>query len=229
MRFYGVPFSRFQLEPALVPYFPPRQPITLIDVGASEGAFSSAVARHSGIRRALLIEPQPMHHEFLRTRFDDPRFSVEPCALSDEPGEAEMVILNFHYSSSLLSPRQEFVSASDGKFAIKDRVAVRLDTLDAILDRRGWAEPIDLLKLDVQGAELKALRGAVKSLSTTKMVWVEVSFRPMYQDSALFPDIYDLMRDHSFQLCAMQEGFKSSAGELLQADALFASTRRTLR
>ena len=229
MRFYGVPFSRFQLEPALVPYLPRHRPITLVDVGASEGAFTDAVDRHCGVRRGLLVEPQPLNHQRLANRFDSSRFSVEACALSDAPGEAEMMILNFHYSSSLLSPREEFIASSGGKFAVKDRVTVPVATLDGILEKLAWTDRIDLLKLDVQGTELQTLRGAVISLAKTKMVWVEVSFRPMYEHSTLFSEIYDFMRAHSFQLCALQEGFKSATGELLQADALFSSVAVTSR
>ncbi len=48
---------------------------------------------------------------------------------------------------------------------------------------------VDVLKLDVQGAELQALYGARKLLEKTKAVYLEVSFVPMYKDAPLFEDI----------------------------------------
>ena len=38
---YGLPFSRFGLDPGLVPFLPPGEPITLVDVGAASGDFTA--------------------------------------------------------------------------------------------------------------------------------------------------------------------------------------------
>jgi len=222
MRFYGVPFSPFRLEPALVPVLPRGEPVTLVDVGASVGSFAEAVRDHCGIRRGLLIEPQPANVQKLAAQYADARYTVSECAVSDEEGTREMDVLDFHYSSSLLPVKPEFVGASSRfDFRVRERITVRTRTLDSLLTEIGWTDPIDLLKIDVQGTEIKVLRGAGETLARTRLVWTEVSFRPMYEGSAVFSDVYDLMTGEGFRLAALQEGFRAETGELLQGDALF--------
>ena len=221
MRFYGVPFSPFRLEPALVPFLPRGQAITLVDVGASEGMFADAIAAHCGIKRALLIEPQPDCCRQLKQRFNEPTFAIEECAIAETEGSSAMAILNFHYASSLLAVRPDAVGSGDSGMAVRERIVVRTSTLDDVLQRRLWTDPIDLLKLDVQGAELLVLKGGLRTLNRASMIWTEVSFRPIYEQSAIFSDVYQFMNDHRFRLCALHEGFKGPGGELLQADALF--------
>lgn len=224
MRFYGVPFSPFQLEPALVPFLPRGKPITLVDVGASVGGFAAAVRDHCGIRRALLIEPQPANARVLAAQYADSRFQISECAVSDEEGAVDMAILNFHYSSSLLAVKAEFAGNSpDADFRVRERIAVKTRLLDNLLAEISWTEPVDLLKIDVQGAEIKALNGARQTLARTRMAWIEVSFRPMYEGSAVFADVHAFMNSHGFRLSSIQEGFRGEQGELLQADALFCS------
>ena len=224
MRFYGVPFSRFRLEPALVPFLPSGAPVTLIDVGASVGSFTETVRDHCGVRRALLIEPQPANVRVLADHYTDARFQISECAVSDEEGTIDMAILNFHYSSSLLAVEPEFAGATpDADFRVRGRIAVRTRLLDNLLDEIAWTEPVDLLKIDVQGAEIKVLRGATRTLARTRMAWIEVSFRPLYKGSAVFADVYAFMNSHGFRLSSIHEGFRGEQGELLQADALFCS------
>lgn len=226
MRFYGVPFSRFRLEPALVPFLPSGEAVTLIDVGASVGSFAEAVRDHCGVRRALLIEPQPANVRVLAERYADARFQISECAVSDEERTIEMAILNFQYSSSLLEVQPEFTGVSaDAGLRVRERIAVRTRLLDNLLTEIAWTEPIDLLKIDVQGAEIKVLRGASLTLARTRMAWIEVSFRPLYQGSAVFADVYAFMKSHGFRLTSLHEGFRGEQGELLQADALFCSGR----
>jgi Methyltransferase FkbM domain len=60
---------------------------------------------------------------------------------------------------------------------------VRATTLDeySLLHR-----PPDLLWMDLQGAELMALKGGRTALQTTRIVHTEVAFRPTYQHQVLF-------------------------------------------
>lgn len=219
---YGIAYSRRGLESGLVPFLRPAVPITLVDIGASSGSFAAAVLAHSGIRRALLAEPQPQRCRELEARFPDRRFTVRECAVSDHNGTADMDILNFDYSSSLL-PVLPGVGGIGRQLdlSVRERVGVTVRTLDDLLSEAGWSEGIDLLKIDTQGTELQALRGAEGSLSRVRLIWTEVSFRPMYEGSAVFSDIHGFLHRHGFRFHSLHDGFRGTDRELLQADALF--------
>jgi len=219
---YGIAYSRSGLEPGLVAFLRPAVPITLVDIGASSGSFAAAVLAHSGIRQALLAEPQPQRCRDLEARFADRRFTIRECAVSDRNGSADMDILNFDYSSSLLPV---LPGVGDiGKqldLSVRERVGVTVRTLDDLLADAGWTDEIDLLKIDTQGTELQALRGAAGSLSRVRLIWTEVSFRPMYEGSAVFSDIHEYLHRHGFRFYSLHDCYRGSDRELLQADALF--------
>ncbi|MCM0019293.1 MAG: FkbM family methyltransferase [Tagaea sp.] len=61
-------------------------------------------------------------------------------------------------------------------------------------------EGCDLLKLDVQGAELDVLRGAPRLTANALVVDVEVGFIPIYKGQALFGDIDVELRRLGFML-----------------------------
>ena len=76
-------------------------------------------------------------------------------------------------------------------------------TLDEIIAEVQLAM-IDLIKIDVQGAEhLVLARAGPHTLEKTGAVYTEVSFRPLYHGSSVFSDIYGMMNDRGFFLsCA---------------------------
>ncbi len=60
--------------------------------------------------------------------------------------------------------------------------------------------PIDLLQIDVQGAELLVLQGANSSLSIATAVHCEVEFGPIYVGQPLYPEVHDELAAHGFYL-----------------------------
>ena len=81
-----------------------------------------------------------------------------------------------------------------------------------------------LLKLDVQGAELRALSGAEASLRRILVVEMELSLVPLYEGGALMREALDRLDAAGYDL-GLEPGFSDpSSGRLLQADGLF--TRR---
>jgi hypothetical protein len=59
-------------------------------------------------------------------------------------------------------------------------------------------------------------------LKKTRRIWTECSFKPLYAGSSTFGDIYGLLAARGFRLLELSENFRSTTGELLQVDALFA-------
>jgi hypothetical protein len=60
-----------------------------------------------------------------------------------------------------------------------------------------------LLKIDVQGAEILVLRGAVQRLKSALVVHTEVEFVPLYKDQPLFADVDAHLRSQGFLLHKM--------------------------
>jgi len=62
---------------------------------------------------------------------------------------------------------------------------------------------VDIIKLDVQGGELRALFGARKLLGTVRLLLVEVSFVPIYKDCPLFPEIDGFLCESGYRRVAL--------------------------
>jgi FkbM family methyltransferase len=208
-------------EPVLlVRHLRKGKPISLIDVGAYNGDFTDAIEKYCGIEIGVLIEPLPEKAHELRRRFHLPKYHVFECVLSCCDGIVPLEINEFQPTSSILRikrgiPELAGVSLGSGHTIQRDAF-----TLDGIVSQVGMKE-IDLLKLDVQGAEQLVLRGGPESLKSTSMIWIEVSYKPLYEGSCTFFDVYSFLHEHGFRLYEIGDAFRGPSGELLQSDALF--------
>jgi FkbM family methyltransferase len=222
LRHYLVPYSRHGVPPAILQHITSNQPLSLIDVGASRGEFSESLRQVYGLNKALLIEPQPILCTGLRNRFKNSKMIIYECAVAESERIQEMEVLNWDYSSSLLDVRRDIKNVNTLlDLEVNQKIQCQVRTLDNIMEEIGWSELIDLLKLDVQGAELMALRGAEKTLRRTKMIFTEVSFCRLYEGAPVFQEVYDYLHCQGFKLLTISDGFRGADGDLLQGDALF--------
>ncbi|MBD2209701.1 FkbM family methyltransferase [Nostoc linckia FACHB-104] len=222
LRHYLVPYSRHGVPSAILQHITAKQPLSVIDVGASRGEFSESLQQVYGLNKALLIEPQPSLCTKLKNRFKNSKIIVYECAVAESERIQEMEVLNWDYSSSLLEVRRDIDNVNTLlDLEVNKKIECQVKTLDKILQEIEWYEPIDLLKLDVQGAELMALKGAEKTLRQTKMIFTEVSFSQLYEGAPVFQEIYDYLHGKGFKLLTISDGFRGADGDLLQGDALF--------
>jgi hypothetical protein len=71
-------------------------------------------------------------------------------------------------------------------------------TLDDLCQKEK-IENIDFLQIDVQGADLDVLQGAIDTLQETVVaIEIEVEFSPLYQDQPLFADVDRFLRREGF-------------------------------
>lgn len=218
----GIPWNRYGISIPLAAHIPPGSPITLIDVGASQGHFTRSLDRYCGVRGTLLIEPQPQRAKECQAAFPRPGFTCICAAASDRSGFIEMEVLNWDYSSSILPVRRDLKEVSEVlDLGVRERITVECDTLDNLCRKAAMSGPVDLLKIDVQGAEHQVILGATETLRRTRLIWMELSLQPLYEGSLTIEPMIHLCRKHGFILKHLEEGFRSSINELLQVDALF--------
>lgn len=197
------------------------QPRTLFDIGANDGTWFSMV-RHlcPSLAQVVAFEPQAQFHERLRglTR---PDFDVllYGCALGDRAGSG--VIKGGTASASLLAadrPQTHFFPES-----IHDRSEVtQVMVLDDIYRDDRLPTP-DVIKIDVQGYELNALKGSVEVLKATRILVVELSCRPFYEKQSSLSQLLAFLEDRHFVLAARGYEWRSptAPSELLQFDGIF--------
>src|SRR5262249_38687477 len=99
-------------------------------------------------------------------------------------------------------------------------------TVDSLCAERKL-DVVDILKMDIQGGELMALRGAKDMLSRggIRLLVLEVNFVPMYQDMPTFWDIAAHLRDYGYALQGIYElrHQPQQPAVLCWADAIFAA------
>jgi FkbM family methyltransferase len=139
-------------------------PKLVVDGGAHLGWFSLTARQIFPDAAFHLIEPQPACAGSLRALCSRQGFTFHPCALATERGTVQL--------SRTEEPSTGAHVRLDGS---ANTVPVPAETLDGLFD---WVTPEKrpLLKLDLQGFELFALRGAVNFLKSVEVILTEVSF-----------------------------------------------------
>ena len=78
----------------------------------------------------------------------------------------------------------------------------------------------------VQGFEDQVLQGGRETMGQAGYCLLEMSFRPLYEGSPVFDDIYRQMRELGFRLIGIVDILKGKSGLPLQVDAIFENERR---
>ncbi len=102
---------------------------------------------------------------------------------------------------------------------MQTHVSVRAGLLDALIDAEAMPPP-ELLWIDLQGAELAALRGLGVRLRDVCLVYVELSFLEIYEGQPLVKEVVRFLRRAGFAIAAVPW-----KGEF-QCEVLFVNLRR---
>lgn len=185
----------------LLARLPPERRRLAVHVGAHVGEEVPAYFRH-GFGGVVVVEANPEACAELRRRFgEDARVSVIEAAAVDRPGP-----LAFHLHTSRtgsveaasvlpMKELKEIVTTMHTPRTLTVRGA-RLD--DLLGERSIRLDECDLLNLDVQGAELLALRGAPRLLAACRWLIAEVNRREFYEGGAREEDIERFLAQHGF-------------------------------
>jgi FkbM family methyltransferase len=198
----------------------PHDYATVLDVGANRGQFALLATRRFPRAQIVCVEPLAGPRATLERVFGDRRrVRVIATAAAASASEEQMFVSRADDSSSLRAPTDLQLTTFPGTDVV-ERIGVKTERLDVMLDSEGLARPA-LLKIDVQGGELDVLKGATGLLDAIDTILVECSFLELYEGQPLADEIVRFLHGRQFRLTSVATPYVD-AGQLVQADLVFA-------
>lgn len=196
----------------------------IVDVGANRGQFllcaCAAIPEVTAVSFEPLAEPFNRLNKIINLLPNSCHVEAVNCAVGSVAGSSQINVSKRDDSSSLLNITSKQTNIFKGTDC-SHKESITVSTLDSKFHNK--LIPIGtLLKLDVQGFELEALKGAEKVLSRIKYVYVECSFEELYQGQALAPEVIAFLSNLDFRLIGIFNPFYIRNGQnCVQADFLF--------
>lgn len=177
--------------------YPEWKPRGVVDVGANKGGWTKNIQQLFANVTTMMVEASSFnsqHLEDIKTSFGgvvDYRIAL----LSSTDGDT----VEFYDNPATNTGNSMFQENSQHFKDVKPqiRTTYKLDTLVSHMQH------VDYLKLDVQGAELMVLSGAVETLRRTTCVQLEVSTIEYNKGGACWYEIDAFLRHHGFYLYDM--------------------------
>jgi FkbM family methyltransferase len=137
----------------------------------------------------IAFEPDPQNFGWLRRSVDLNGYRCVEClqlALSDEDGEADLFVGDRIGRHTLVQthPHEQ------------ETIKVEVRTLDSVLMEMGRPR-VDVIKIDVEGAELRLLHGASETLAANRGLKLFIDIHPGRQDPR---PVCKLLTDQGFSL-----------------------------
>lgn len=146
--------------------------MTVVDVGANIGYYTVMAALAIGNNgHVIAYEPAPENFSFLKSNISLNKLSnviAVQKALSDHSGIETLYLTENNKGTHSFANNRK----------VKKSITVPTDTLDNSLEKMG-TEHVDIIKMDVEGAEPMVISGMDKTLSQNPDVIIFMEFYPL--------------------------------------------------
>ncbi|MGE3914420.1 MAG: FkbM family methyltransferase [Hyphomicrobiaceae bacterium] len=193
-----------------------RFPI-VYDVGGSNGSWVNIMSKVLPGSRFELFEPlaeiHPKYKEILVYLKHVYRESyMHPVAIGEKDGKIRINVYDDPSASTTLS-----IAAPAGTQSVE----VPMRSIDSIV-ASGMCAPPDLIKIDIQGGELAALKGAANTLKNVKFLMLETWLQRGYgKETPLLHELMEFLVPHGFMPYEFGDDFRSASGEQVSVDVWF--------
>ena len=186
-------------------------PKTALDIGAYVGDFTRSLLRQFPNCQVVMVEANSHCESYLKTV----GCPYEIVALCDYNGQALLYMEN----DNLLGTGASLYKENTNWYSKGEKQTVNTKRLDDCTYFDGAS--IDLIKMDVQGAELDVIRGGEKTIKNATFVMMETSLLQYNQGAPLIDNVVERMVSMDFCMIDIVEYHKLSDGTIFQIDILF--------
>jgi len=190
----------------------------ILDVGGNKGQSVEEYRKLFKDARILSFEPFEKNYNILsQTCQEDGNAAAVKLAISDQIGRQALFVTKHSTMHSLLP----LIGAEE---QLQEN-EVETTTLDAFCSREKISR-VPILKMDIQGGELQALRGAADLLADQRVdvIYTEIMFSPQYHNQAQFFELYQHVHQFGYHLFGLY-GLRINQRHVLQhGNAIFISS-----
>jgi FkbM family methyltransferase len=145
--------------------------------------------------KILWIEAMPIKVALCQARF--PGIQIEQAAVSDTEEDIKFNVANNGQSSSILDLELHCVFHPDVKYITQ--IPMRTTLLKNILPKYTNNIKFNFINLDIQGTEIRALKGMSPYLSKIDYIYTEVNSDYVYKDCALIGEMDEFLSQYGFK------------------------------
>jgi FkbM family methyltransferase len=197
----------------------------ILDVGAHIGETSTAYAKLFPNARIHAFEPFPASFAALsQNTFKLSQVTAHPIGLAESPQAFEFNVNASAATNSLLETHEHAGRVWEPDLLkTRDRISCQFSTLDLFVAEKG-IDRINVLKLDVQGAEYRVLKGGANTLGKglVDIVYMEIITLPTYKEQWRLSEYLNFLEGFGMMLYSIYN-LSHVSGQLRQVDAIFVS------
>ena len=166
----------------------------VLHVGAHECEELDAYKKYISSDKILWVEALPEKVELCKSLY--PGIKIERAVVSDIIESIVFNRSNNGQSSSMLDlgthkhlyPHIHYTSSFHTQTELLDNILLKYPD-----------DKFNFLNMDIQGAELKALKGLTKNLDKFNYIYTEVNSEPVYKDCCLVTELDDFLSGYGFK------------------------------
>lgn len=175
-----------------------EKPSVIFDCGANVGFVSYQFYRRFAQASIYAFEPNPDVFKNLTTNLEKERHRITPiqAGIGDQEDTITFYKNNNTGTSSFLKPNEFHMANMARKYT---PIAVPVITIQSFCTARSISE-ISILKLDIEGFEIRALEGCRQLLVEQKIdfLFIEVSLVPSYNGQPLIEEVIAYLRNYKY-------------------------------
>jgi FkbM family methyltransferase len=170
----------------------------ILHVGAHEAEENEEYIK-IGAERIIWVEANPDLCDSLKEKLDNNRNLIFNCAVSDTDDEEISFMMTNHRQSSSILELGSHKSLFPGIYVNK-QITLYTKTLKTLFKENNLSfGAIDFINLDIQGAELLALKGIGEDIKNVKAIFTEINTEYVYKNCALVHEIDEYLSKYNFK------------------------------
>ena len=169
---------------------------TILDIGCYHGEYSNKLLKYYKNSKYYLFEPSSKNYKKLRKKYSHKKnINIFNIALSDQNSSTKL------YSNKIGSDQASLLKRYLNKNHINFKKSENIKTrrLDSFFKKKIKSKTIDICKIDVEGLEMKVIKGFGSLLKKTKLIQFEFSGANI-DSRVFFRDFWNFFNKNNFKI-----------------------------